>query len=76
MENCESLNGYRSNLEKHILKKLAEEEDFDKCYIEKPRDHFKSFIRDEVSVLLKMVNIILLQKSIMEAAHSKEQWRC
>ncbi|KAL1246780.1 hypothetical protein QQF64_034267, partial [Cirrhinus molitorella] len=47
--NCESLNGNRSNLEKHILKTLAEEEDFDKYmnYIKTPRDHFKSFIRDE-----------------------------
>ncbi|XDV11354.1 hypothetical protein PO909_000317 [Leuciscus waleckii] len=45
--NCPSLNTNRSNLEKHILKTLAEEEDFNKYmnYIHKPRDHFKSFIR-------------------------------
>ncbi|KAL0198946.1 hypothetical protein M9458_007486, partial [Cirrhinus mrigala] len=84
--NCESLNGNRSNLEKHILKTLAEEEDFDKCmnYIDKPRDHFKSFIRDEVSryitdkfsvsVLPKMKgNIKLLQQKIMKAAHESTE---
>ncbi|KTF92151.1 hypothetical protein cypCar_00048315 [Cyprinus carpio] len=49
--NCESLNGNRSNLEKHILKILAEEENFEKfkTYIHNPKEHFKSFIRDEVS---------------------------
>uniref|UniRef100_A0A8C2HAQ7 VLIG-type G domain-containing protein n=1 Tax=Cyprinus carpio TaxID=7962 RepID=A0A8C2HAQ7_CYPCA len=80
--NCESLNGSRSNLEKHILKRLAEEEDFYKYmdYIKTPRNHFKRFIRDEVSryitdqfsvrVLPKMKeNIQLLQQKIMRAAH-------
>ncbi|KAI2667036.1 Interferon-induced very large GTPase 1 [Labeo rohita] len=84
--NCESLNGNRLNLEKHILKKLAEQEDFDKYmnYIKNPRDHFKSFIRDEVSryitdkfivsVLPKMKeNIKLLQQKIMEAAHKSTE---
>ncbi|XP_059415151.1 interferon-induced very large GTPase 1-like [Carassius carassius] len=84
--NCESLNGNRSNLEKHILKTLAEEEDFDKYinYIHNPRDHFKSFIRDEVSryingkfslsVLPKMKeNIKLLQQKIMKAAHESTE---
>ncbi|XP_051569326.1 uncharacterized protein LOC127449808 isoform X2 [Myxocyprinus asiaticus] len=84
--NCESLNGNRSNLEKHILKTLAEEEDFDKYmnYIHNPRDHFKSFIRDEVSqyitdkfsvsVLPKMMkNMKLLQQKIMEAAHESTE---
>ncbi|KAK7175538.1 hypothetical protein R3I93_002452 [Phoxinus phoxinus] len=79
--NCESLNGNRSNLEKHILKTLAEEEDFNKYmnYIHNPRDHFKDFIRDEVSrhitdkfsdsVLPKMKeNFKLLQQKIMDAA--------
>ncbi|XDV22059.1 hypothetical protein PO909_027031, partial [Leuciscus waleckii] len=49
--NCESLNGNRSKIEKHILKTLAEEEDFDKyiTYIYNPKDHFKSFIKDEVN---------------------------
>ncbi|KAK7175506.1 hypothetical protein R3I93_002427 [Phoxinus phoxinus] len=86
MKNCESLNGNRSNMEKHILKTLAEEEDFDKYmnYIHNPRDHFKSFIRDEVSryitdkfnvsVLRKMKeNIELLQQKIMKAAHESTE---
>ncbi len=84
--NCESLNGNRPNLEKHILKTLAEEENFDKYmnYIHNPRDHFKSFIRDEVSwyindkfsvsVLPKMKeNIKLLQQKIVEAAHESTE---
>ncbi|XP_026120546.1 interferon-induced very large GTPase 1-like [Carassius auratus] len=84
--NCESLNGNRSKLEKHILKTLAEEEDFDKYmnYIQNPRDHFKSFIRDEVcqyiqdnfsvSVLPKMKeNIILLQQKIIKAAQKSTE---
>ncbi|CAM4278029.1 unnamed protein product [Leuciscus chuanchicus] len=84
--NCESLNGNRSNLEKHILKTLGEEEDFYKYinYIYNPRDHFKSFIRDEVSryitdkfndsVLPKMKeNIKLLQQKIMKAAHESTE---
>ncbi|KAA0706288.1 GTPase 1 Interferon-induced very large [Triplophysa tibetana] len=84
--NCPSLRGNRSNLEKHILKRLAEEENFDKYinYIKNPRDHFKSFIRDEVSqyirdqfsvsVQLKMnQNIELLQKKIMTAAQESTQ---
>uniref|UniRef100_A0A672KDX2 Interferon-induced very large GTPase 1 n=1 Tax=Sinocyclocheilus grahami TaxID=75366 RepID=A0A672KDX2_SINGR len=84
--NCESLNGNKSNLEKHILKALAEEEDFDKYmnYIDNPRDHFQSFIKDEViryitdkfsvSVLPKMKeNIKLLQQKIMKAAHESAE---
>ncbi|XP_067284840.1 interferon-induced very large GTPase 1-like [Pseudorasbora parva] len=80
--NCESLNGNRSNLEKHILKRLAEEEDFEKYmkYIHDPRFHFMSFIRDEVSryitdkftvsVLPKMQeNNQHLQQKIMNAAN-------
>uniref|UniRef100_A0A8C1MXV7 VLIG-type G domain-containing protein n=1 Tax=Cyprinus carpio TaxID=7962 RepID=A0A8C1MXV7_CYPCA len=83
---CESLNGNRSMLEKHILKTLAEEEDFNKYrnYIHNPRDHFKSFIRDEVSryitdqfsvsVLPKMKgNIELLQQKIMRAARESTE---
>ncbi|XP_058630113.1 interferon-induced very large GTPase 1-like isoform X2 [Onychostoma macrolepis] len=84
--NCESLNGNRSKLEKHILKRLAEEEDFDKymVYIKTPRDNFKSFIRDEVSryitdkfsvsVLPKMKeNIELLQQKIIKATHESTE---
>ncbi|XP_052445891.1 interferon-induced very large GTPase 1-like, partial [Carassius gibelio] len=86
MKDCESLRGNRSHLEKHILKTLAEEEDFNKYmnYIHHPRDHFKSFIRDEVRryitdqfsvrVLPKMKeNIKLLQQKIMRAAHQSTE---
>ncbi|XP_067282740.1 interferon-induced very large GTPase 1-like [Pseudorasbora parva] len=86
MKNCESLNGNRSNLEKHILKTLAEQEDFVKYmdYINYPSHNYKSFIRDEVSqyitekfsvsVLPKMkVNIKLLQQKIMKAAHESTE---
>ncbi|XP_048055842.1 interferon-induced very large GTPase 1-like isoform X2 [Megalobrama amblycephala] len=84
--NCESLNGNRSNLEKRILKTLAEKEDFDKYmdYINNPRDHFMDFIRDEVSryitdkfsvsVLPKMKeNIEHLKQKIMKAAHESTE---
>ncbi|KAL0198779.1 hypothetical protein M9458_007319, partial [Cirrhinus mrigala] len=84
--NCESLKGNRSKMEKHILKTLAEQEDFDKYmdYIHNPRDHFKSFIRNEVSryitdkfsvsVLPKMKeNIKFLQQKIMKAAHGSTE---
>ncbi|XP_058625203.1 interferon-induced very large GTPase 1-like [Onychostoma macrolepis] len=83
---CEPLNGNRSNLERHILQTLAEEEDFVKYtdYMNYPRHHFKSFIRDEVSryitdkfsvsVLPKMKeNIKLLQQKIMKAAHESTE---
>ncbi|XP_067282711.1 interferon-induced very large GTPase 1-like [Pseudorasbora parva] len=86
MKNCQSLNGNRSNLEKHILKTLAEQEDFVKYmdYINYPSHHYKSFIRDEVSryitekfsvsVLHKMKeNIKLLQQKIMDAAHESTE---
>ncbi|KAK7132774.1 hypothetical protein R3I93_019114 [Phoxinus phoxinus] len=79
--NCESLNGNRSKLEKHILRTLAEEEDFDAyiTYINNPREHFKNFIRDEVSQYItvrfedsvrpKMENSIkLLEQKIINAA--------
>ncbi|XP_051994495.1 interferon-induced very large GTPase 1 [Xyrauchen texanus] len=84
--NCESLNGNRSYLEKHILKTLAEKEHFDSYmnYIRNPRDHFKSFIRDEVrhyitdqfsvSVLPKMeMSMKFLQQKIVEAAHESTE---
>ncbi|XP_026112155.1 interferon-induced very large GTPase 1 [Carassius auratus] len=83
---CRSLNGSRINLEKHILKFLAEKENFSAYmdYINYPREHFENFIRDEVSeymthnfsdsVLPKMQkNIELLQKMIMDAVHKSTE---
>ncbi|XP_067309413.1 interferon-induced very large GTPase 1 [Pseudorasbora parva] len=45
-----SLRENRPNLEKHILKSLAEKEDFENYvkYIHNPREHFKRFIKNEV----------------------------
>nr|XP_055059796.1 interferon-induced very large GTPase 1-like [Misgurnus anguillicaudatus] len=45
-----SLRENRSNLEKHILKSLAEKEDFQQYiqYIHDPKEHFKQFIKNEV----------------------------
>ncbi|KAF4096302.1 hypothetical protein G5714_022271 [Onychostoma macrolepis] len=84
--NCESLNGNRSNLEKHILKTLAEKQDFKAymTYIKNPKEHFKNFIRGEVSqyiterfedsVKLKMQNSIkLLEQQITEAAQESSK---
>nr|XP_055050968.1 interferon-induced very large GTPase 1-like [Misgurnus anguillicaudatus] len=84
--NCPALNGNRSNLEKHIMKRLAEEENFSAFngYIQNPRDHFKSFIRDEVhqyirdqfSIRVKPKmnqNIKVLQKKILTAAHESTE---
>ncbi|XP_076021143.1 interferon-induced very large GTPase 1-like [Genypterus blacodes] len=43
-------NGNRMNLEKHVLKSLAEKEDFQDyvSYITQPREHVKFFIKEEV----------------------------
>uniref|UniRef100_A0A8C1VND4 VLIG-type G domain-containing protein n=1 Tax=Cyprinus carpio TaxID=7962 RepID=A0A8C1VND4_CYPCA len=85
--NCESLNGNRSKLEKHILRTLAEKQDFNAymTYIKNPKDHFKNFIRDEVSQYIterfedsvrpKMENSIkLLQQQITDAAHESTKY--
>ncbi|KAL0198310.1 hypothetical protein M9458_006850 [Cirrhinus mrigala] len=52
--NIPAFNGNRSNLEKHILKTLAEEEDFHKFmeYINYARDHFEDFIQREVKAYI------------------------
>ncbi|XP_059203258.1 interferon-induced very large GTPase 1-like [Centropristis striata] len=48
--NIPAFNGNRLNLEKHLLKSLAEKEDFDGfiTYIRHPRTKAESFIREEV----------------------------
>ncbi|XP_023252953.1 interferon-induced very large GTPase 1-like, partial [Seriola lalandi dorsalis] len=45
-----AFNGNRLNLEKHVLKSLAEKDDFDGfiTYIHQPRKHVESFIKEEV----------------------------
>ncbi|KAM6913425.1 interferon-induced very large GTPase 1-like [Lycodopsis pacificus] len=48
--NCPAFNGNRSNLEKHLLKSLAEKEDFNGflTYIQNPRKQAETYIREEV----------------------------
>ncbi|XP_069053993.1 interferon-induced very large GTPase 1-like [Lepisosteus oculatus] len=48
--NCPAFSGNRSNLENHILRHLAEQEDFDSYmeYINQPKDYFERFIRERV----------------------------
>uniref|UniRef100_A0A8C1LV67 Interferon-induced very large GTPase 1 n=1 Tax=Cyprinus carpio TaxID=7962 RepID=A0A8C1LV67_CYPCA len=68
--NCESLNGNRSNLEKHILRTLAEKQVFNTymTYIRNPK------VRRWHSVRPKMENNIkLLQQKITEAAHESSK---
>ncbi|XDV28150.1 hypothetical protein PO909_031506, partial [Leuciscus waleckii] len=52
----------RPNLEKHILKSLAEKEDFDQYikYIHNPRKHFKQFIKNEVDRYFTKQNKLIL----------------
>ncbi len=84
--NSKSLNGNRLNLEIHILKLLAEEENFSAYmdFINNPREHFKNVIRDEVSqymthnfsvsVLPTMQkNTELMQKKIIDAVHESTE---
>ncbi|KAI7804128.1 interferon-induced very large GTPase 1-like [Triplophysa rosa] len=84
--NCPSLNGNRSNLEKHILKKLANDENFYKYmhYVRNPREYFKDFIRDQVSQYIRdqfsisvqpkmKQNIEVLQQKIITAAHESTE---
>ncbi|XP_072466212.1 interferon-induced very large GTPase 1-like [Notamacropus eugenii] len=48
--NCSAFNGNRSNLEKHILISLAEEENFENYweYIHTPKQFFKNYIEKEI----------------------------
>ncbi|KAF3700491.1 Interferon-induced very large GTPase 1 Very large-inducible GTPase-1 [Channa argus] len=49
--NVPAFNGSRLNLEKHVLKSLAEKEDFNGfiTYIRHPRKHVETFIKEEVN---------------------------
>ncbi|KAK2894131.1 hypothetical protein Q8A73_016615 [Channa argus] len=50
--NFPAFNGNRLNLEKHVLKSLAEKEDFNGfiTYIHHPRNHVETFIKEELMV--------------------------
>lgn len=56
--NCPEFNGNRTNLEKHILRSLAEEQNFERfmSYILTPKEHFESFIKDVVKVFMTKEN--------------------
>lgn len=60
----------RLNLEKHVLKSLAEKEDFNSyiTYIRNPKEHLKSFIKEEVKEYVSKTHkkkaVSLLQKNV------------
>ncbi|XP_029691983.1 interferon-induced very large GTPase 1-like [Takifugu rubripes] len=75
-------NGNRTNLEKHMMKLLAEDEDFDgfMTYIHTPKKYMKTFIgkevekyikdnRDEVQNILKR-NVENITKLLIKALHN------
>ncbi|XP_066507654.1 interferon-induced very large GTPase 1-like [Hoplias malabaricus] len=66
-------NGNRSKLEKHILKSLAEEENFQryKTYIMSPQEHIKSFIKEVVCSYMEKENPRALNKIMGIIAHKK-----
>ncbi|KAJ8380679.1 hypothetical protein SKAU_G00014570 [Synaphobranchus kaupii] len=66
--NYPAFSGSRANLEDHILKELAEKENFDMYveYIDHPKEHFEKFIRGRVVEYCKGHNLIsdLLNKKL------------
>ncbi|RVE55555.1 hypothetical protein OJAV_G00235100 [Oryzias javanicus] len=56
--NFPAFNGNRLNLEKHVLKDLAEREDFNKfiTYIRNPREQVEEFIREKVYTYMFVEN--------------------
>ncbi|XP_056598808.1 interferon-induced very large GTPase 1-like [Triplophysa dalaica] len=59
----QALRENRSNLEKHILKSLAKEENFHQYiqYIHQPKEHFKQFIKHEVCKYFNKQNKIIVK---------------
>uniref|UniRef100_A0A3P9ICG7 VLIG-type G domain-containing protein n=1 Tax=Oryzias latipes TaxID=8090 RepID=A0A3P9ICG7_ORYLA len=68
--NVPAFNGNRLNLEKHVLKDLAEKEDFNKyiTYIRNPREQVENFIREQVKTYISVENkdkaLKILQKNV------------
>ncbi|XP_035765425.1 interferon-induced very large GTPase 1-like [Neolamprologus brichardi] len=68
--NFPAFNGNRLNLEKHVLKSLAEKEDFDDfiTYIRKPRRQTEAFITEEVEKYIfidhKVETVNILKKNV------------
>ncbi|XP_060721165.1 interferon-induced very large GTPase 1-like [Tachysurus vachellii] len=83
--NCPEFNGSRTNLEKHILRSLAEEQNFKRfmSYILTPKEHLESFIKDVVKVFMTKENPKVLahikgilqhkQKCVITAAETATQ---
>ncbi|XP_067089390.1 interferon-induced very large GTPase 1-like isoform X1 [Osmerus mordax] len=67
--------GNRSNLEKHILKSLAEKENFDSyiTYAKRPKTHFESFIRETVNKYIFSENDVKTLSIIKGNIKCKEQ---
>ncbi|XP_056327655.1 LOW QUALITY PROTEIN: interferon-induced very large GTPase 1-like [Danio aesculapii] len=70
----QALRGSRPDLEKHILKYLAEKEDFEQYmkYIHTPENHFKQFIKNEVDRYFTKENVSI-QKIFKGNLKEKEQ---
>ncbi|KAL6460908.1 hypothetical protein MHYP_G00308740 [Metynnis hypsauchen] len=68
-----AFNGNRSNLEKHILTSLAEEESFENYieYIQKPREHFNNFIKKKVTDYIFKDNCSVVLETIKTNVMSK-----
>lgn len=69
-----AFNGNKTNLEKHILKSLAEEENFEKflTYIQKPQKHFERFIEETVEKFMKEENPRAMDKIRTIIAHKQQ----
>ncbi|KAL6460907.1 hypothetical protein MHYP_G00308730 [Metynnis hypsauchen] len=68
-----AFNGNRSNLEKHILTSLAEEESFENYiqYIQNPREHFNNFIKKKVKEYIFKENCSIVLETIKGNIKSK-----
>ncbi|KAI4887385.1 hypothetical protein NFI96_018280 [Prochilodus magdalenae] len=68
-----AFSGNRSNLEKHILTALAEEESFENYleYIKNPREHFRHFIREKVDGYIFQENSLMVLEIIKSNISSK-----
>ncbi|KAK7880945.1 hypothetical protein WMY93_032399 [Mugilogobius chulae] len=80
--NVPAFNGNRLNLEKHVLKSLAEKKEFKryKTYINNPRSYTETFIMEETKTLLDTVykekcqctlnrNILNIKTHLLQALH-------
>ncbi|XP_011476803.2 interferon-induced very large GTPase 1 [Oryzias latipes] len=66
--NVPAFNGNRLKLEKHVLKDLAEKEDFNRyiTYIRNPREQVENFIREQVKTYISVENKDKAQKILQK----------